>query len=76
MEHLLAIQSAERGSIRVLFENSNIVIAIPRSGSWLEPQAFESFDDLEVLTHIAQEIISMLKLVESLDLNTRIWTKQ
>ena len=76
MERLLAVQSAESGRIRVLFENSNIVIAIPRSDNWLEPPEFGNLDDLGALTHTAQEIISMVKLVEDLDLNTRIWTKQ
>ena len=76
MERLLAVQTAERSPIRVLFENSNIIVAIPRSGNWLEPPFFGAFDKLETLQQTIQEIISMVKLVEDLDLNTRIWTKQ
>ena len=76
MERLLAVQTAERSPIRVLFENSNIIVAIPRSGNWLEPPFFGAFDKQETLQQTIQEIISMVKLVEDLDLNTRIWTKQ
>ena len=76
MERLLAVQTAELSPIRVLFENSNIIVAIPRSGNWLEPPFFGAFDKLETLQQTIQEIISMVKLVEDLDLNTRIWTKQ
>lgn len=76
MERLLAVQAAERSRIRVLFENNNIVIALPRSNNWLEPPLFGAFDKLERLQQTVQEIISTVKLVEDLDLNTRIWTKQ
>ena len=37
MEKLLALQRQERSPMRILFENGCIVLAIPRSGGWLEP---------------------------------------
>ena len=76
MERLLAVQSAEKSSIRILFENNSMIIVLPRSRGWLEPPHFGSFNRMEVLQHTLQEIISIVKLVEDLDLNTRIWTKQ
>ena len=76
MERLLAVQTAETSSIRVLFEDNNIVIAIPRADGWLEPPFLGRFDRLDVLAKTVQEIITVVKLVEDLDLNTRIWTKQ
>ena len=75
MERLLAVQSQEKSPIRVLFEDSNMTIALSRSGGWLEPPFWRSFDRMEILEKTVQEIVNIIKLVEALDLNTRIWTK-
>ncbi|MBO5923834.1 MAG: DUF3137 domain-containing protein, partial [Lentisphaeria bacterium] len=76
MERLLAVQTRENAPVRVLFENGNVVFAISRSGGWLEPPFSGSFDRLEVIEKNVQDIINIVKIVEDLDLNTRIWTKQ
>lgn len=76
MERLLKVQTCESSPIRVLFSNSNMILALTRSSGWLEPPSWGNLANVAVLEKTLYEVSNLLELVEELDLNTRIWTKQ
>ena len=76
MERLLAVQAAEKSPIRVLFLDNNLVMTFTRSGGWLEPPFTGSISSREMLERSLREVVSVLDIIQKLDLNTRIWSKQ
>ena len=76
MERLLAVQAAECSPIRALFSTSNMILAFSRSSGWLEPPEWGKLADVAVIEKTLTEIGDLLELVDDLDLNTRIWSKQ
>ena len=76
MERLLKVQAAESSPIRVLFMNNNMILAFSRSSGWLEPPSWSDLANAAVLEKTLYEVSNLLELVEELDLNTRIWSKQ
>ncbi len=76
MEWLLALRKLENNNIRVIFQDSNIAIALKRSNGWLEPPFFGKLASQERLEKLLNELIAILQLVDTLNLNTRIWSKQ
>ena len=76
MERLLALYNRENSPVRILFLNGNVIIAFERYCGWLEPPIWRKLADVAVLKNTLLEICNMVDLVEELDLNTRIWSKQ
>lgn len=76
MEQLVKLRNEGRKNIRLLFENDHVVIAFPKPCGWLEPPTFGRLHKMQVLENILLELITVISIVEELDLNTRIWTKR
>lgn len=73
---ILDLRQRWNSEIRLSFLDSNVCIAIQHSHNLFEPQLQRPVDCQSQLQQIAGEIRVCLDLVEDLNLNTRIWTKQ
>ncbi len=76
MERLLVLNQFAESDIFVSFVWSNIYIAFPLKHDYFEPPVFKSLLNEDFLTKDIELLKLMYGIVEELDLNTRIWTKQ
>jgi len=73
MERLLTL---DLGDIRIAFKDSLLWITIPRRTKHLEPSLRTPATSLPQITQFASSIVGILSIIETLDLNTRIWSKE
>ena len=76
MERLLKLESDFNKGITVSFQHSNILIAIPESRNYFEASIWKSINDPSQLKNDFGIIHALVSIVEDLNLNTRIWTKE
>lgn len=76
MERLLALDKQFNKNITISFHNSNIFIAIPESKDHFEASIWKPISDLRYLKSDFSTIHALISIVEELNLNTRIWTKE
>ncbi len=62
--------------VRVSFVNSCVNVAIPSRKNLFEPKIFSSLLDFQAIIDYYQQIQLALDIVDDLNLNCRIWTKQ
>jgi hypothetical protein len=76
MERLCKLNDKTRDTISLSFTGSHIYIAFPLSKDYFEPPVFKTLLDGKFMEEDLEVIRFMYGIVEELDLNTRIWTKQ
>ncbi len=76
MRRLLRLRERFGDGLRVAFKESCVALAVPGRGSFLEPRLGVAAADPEQIRGLLVELDHVLALVEELDLNTRIWTKE
>jgi predicted membrane channel-forming protein YqfA (hemolysin III family) len=76
MQRLLRLRERFGDGLRVAFKESCVALAIPNRGAFLEPSLGVPAADPEQIRGLLVELDHVLRLVEELDLNTRIWTKE
>ncbi len=76
MEKLLELNKYANSTISVSFVWSNVYIAFPLNHNYFEAPIFKSLLNADVLEKDLNILRLMRHVVEELDLNTRIWTKQ
>lgn len=76
MEQLVALDRGLNKSIKISFRNSSILIAIPESKDHFEASIWKSISDLNQLKSDFSTIHKLVAIVDNLNLNTRIWTKE
>ena len=74
MERILEFRKQINKRIFLSFKGSNIYIAIHSSKDYFEINSNNKIDELQI-KKIYSDIDNFLKIIETLDLNTRIWTK-
>lgn len=75
MEHLVSFYERCGNQIRLSFINENLFIAIASRKDHFEPRLFSSAASFEVVQSIFLDLKFLTDIVEELELNTRIWTK-
>lgn len=68
-------QRVGRG-LRVVFRDSQVCLAIPSDENWFEGNLHKPAGDREQAARLLSELRSCFVIVDELDLNTRIWTKE
>lgn len=76
MERLLSLNSRFGKDVTISFRNSTILVAIPSSRNCFEASVWRSLSDMRILKADFEVIHSLLEIVDELNLNTRIWTKE
>lgn len=62
--------------LRVVFRDSQVCLAIPNDEDWFEANLHKPAGDRDQAARILAELRSCLVIVDELELNTRIWTKE
>ena len=75
MERILKLEELFNSRIDLSFRGNNVFIAIHSSKNHFEVDTGSALNSSQIET-IYKEIDSCLRIVDVLDLNTRIWTKQ
>lgn len=57
------------------FRDSRVTLAIPKSSDWFEANLYVPATDVKQIEGLLAQFWSCFRIVEDLDLNTRIWTK-
>ena len=62
--------------LRLVFRDSQVCLAIPNKENWFEGDLKKRADDRAQAAKLLGELKSCFIIVDELDLNTRIWTKE
>jgi hypothetical protein len=73
---ILELRQRWGDDVRVAFVNSHVYLAITHSQAFLDPEVEQGTLSREQLTQVVSELAMCFDLVDELNLNTRIWTKE
>ncbi len=73
---LVALGKRVGNGLRVVFRDSRVCLAIPNKEDWFEGDLHKPAEDRQQAAKLLSELKSCLMIVDELDLNTRIWTKE
>ncbi|WP_146027215.1 DUF3137 domain-containing protein [Bowmanella denitrificans] len=76
MRRLLAFRYEADARVALSFVGGQLYIAIPTRKAYFEPKLFKPSVNMDVIEEIYQDLEFITGIVEDLDLNTRIWTKE
>ena len=76
MERMLKLDSNFKKGVTISFRNSTILVAIPDSKNRFEADVWSSLNDMSILKSDFEVLQSLLEIVDELNLNTRIWSKE
>lgn len=76
MERMLKLDSNFKKGVTISFRNSTILVAIPDSKNRFEADVWSSLNDMSILKSDFAVLQSLLDIVDELNLNTRIWSKE
>lgn len=76
MRRLVTLRERFGKDVRIGFKESGIALAVPHREPFLEPSTKVSALETAQIEKMLTELQYFLELIEELDLNTRIWTKE
>jgi hypothetical protein len=76
MNRIVDFRKKAGKNIYLSFVNSRIYLAIPYSKNLFEPRLYKTLLDFKPVQEYFENIQFALGIVEDLNLNTRIWSKQ
>jgi len=74
-ERLLELRNSLGSDIIVSFQESNVFITAPKYENWFEANIYVSALSQHQIMELASQMQHYFRIVETLNLNTRIWTK-
>ena len=75
MESFLEINKRHSKTLHASFIDTRVNIAIPFNRNLFEPNIFSTAINSKEIVEMAMMISNLVRIVDDLDLNTRIWTK-
>ena len=75
-ERLLLLKKVLGNDLRIAFKDSNVYIATSINKDMFDPQLSRPANCPEQIKELTQQLAACFHVVEVLDLNTRIWSKQ
>lgn len=75
MQRVLDLKQKMKSEISISFVNSRVFVAIHSKKNMFEPNIFRSIKRFELIHEFAEDFKFTCEIVEELNLNTRIWTK-
>lgn len=76
LRRILDLKEKWEANVHLGFKNSNVQIAITHKGNLFEPDLKQSALDRKQIERLSLELWLCFKIVEDLNLNTRVWTKE
>lgn len=74
-ERVLELKRCFGDDIRMAFRDSQFHLTMPKRENWFEPSIQVSAHDPVQMQRFVRQITAIFRMVDLLDLNTRIWTK-
>ena len=75
-ERLVLLRGRLGKDLRIVFRDSHVCLAIPNETNWFEGDLKMPAGDRTQAKMLLGQIKSCFQIIEELDLNTRIWTKE
>ena len=75
MERILNFKRKTRMPVSVAFVHSNVCLALETRKNMFEPRIFRTLLDFDLVSDYLEDLQLAVGIVEELNLNTRIWTK-
>ena len=75
MEKILEFKNKSAKNIQISFVNSRLFVTLPYIRDLFEPKIFGKIIGFENIQEYYEDLNLAVSLVEELNLNTRIWTK-
>lgn len=76
MTRILEFKNKSKKRISIAFRNSNVYVAIPYVKDLFEPRVFCTLIDFEPIKDYYHDLSLAVSIVEDMNLNTRIWSKE
>ncbi|HEV7281008.1 MAG TPA: DUF3137 domain-containing protein [Pirellulaceae bacterium] len=76
MRRLLDFRAKTGSDVYVSFAHSRVYVALPLQRNLFEPRIFKSLVDPQMIEEFFADLVLATGIVEDLNLNTRIWTKE
>ncbi|MDD3626120.1 MAG: DUF3137 domain-containing protein [bacterium] len=76
MRRIVEFKKKTRKDIRLSFISNHVFVAISNNKNMFEPRLFKTLLDFNVIREYYEDLIEAVSVVEELNLNTRIWSKQ
>ena len=76
MEDILKLRRRFGVRIHLSFIRSNVYLAISKTKNFLEPDIKQALTERKTIFRLYEEVQILLSLIDDLNLNTRIWSKQ
>ena len=76
MERILEFKKKTKKKLYMSFINASVYVAIPYAKDLFEPRVFKTLIDFEPIQEYYEDLTLAISIVEELNLNTRIWTKE
>ena len=76
MEKLVALKKRANAPVYLSFNLNKLFIAIENGGEWFEPTLFKSLLSIDIFKSYIENLNLILGIVEELNLNRRIWSKE
>jgi hypothetical protein len=76
MQRILDFREKTGEDIYLSFVNSRVYVAVPTPDDLFEPRRLRSLLDPSMCQEYLEDLLLAVGIVEDLDLNTRIWTKE
>ncbi len=76
MERILAFKEKTKANIQLSFADNNIYMAVPLKKNFFEPSIRRSVMNFDDVKDYYEQLLFCVAIVDELQLNTRIWSKQ
>ena len=76
MQRIVEFKTKRQKSIYLSFVGSSIFVALSETRALFEPKIFSSILDFETVCEYFEDLRVAVEIVEDLNLNTRIWSKE
>ena len=76
MERILSFKKQTKKSIQLSFIDSRLYVTVPYSKALFEPKLFGEMIDFSDVQEYHNDLGLVISIAETLNLNTRIWTKK
>jgi hypothetical protein len=76
MERIVEFKTRTRKDISLSFVGSKVFVAVPHAEDMFEPRLFRTLLDFEAIRQYFEDLNVGVEVVEDLNLNTRIWSKE
>lgn len=75
-ERFLALREGWSSGVSAVLMDSHLHLALPMTEDWFEPNISVPAGDVPVLHGFLLRLMIVVRITETLDLNTRLWTKE